>query len=236
VEESEEIAAIAALNEPTRRQLYAHVVAQDEPVDRDGAAAAVGVRRSVAAFHLDRLADLGLLEVEYRRPPGRRGPGAGRPAKFYKRASGELAMTVPERHYDVAADLLARAVEASLDGATNLADALRHVSVEHGRQVGRQTNPATPSSLTRLADVLSGQGYEPKCLPDGSLVLTNCPFHLLAERHQSLVCGMNRNMLAGVCEALGIPGSCARLEPKPKRCCVRIVPETRTEGAPRNVP
>ena len=99
---------LAALTEPVRRRLYEFVVAQAEPVDRDGAAAGAGVGRPLAAFHLDRLAEAGLLDVTYRRRSGRTGPGAGRPAKFYARARhGELSVSVPPRHYELAATILA---------------------------------------------------------------------------------------------------------------------------------
>src|SRR6476661_2344927 len=82
------IAAAAVLAEPVRRALYEHVADRDAPVDRDEAAAATGIGRPLAAFHLDRLVAAGLLEVEYRRRSGRTGPGAGRPAKFYRRTRG----------------------------------------------------------------------------------------------------------------------------------------------------
>ena len=65
------LARLAALAEPARRRLYDFVVHQKEPVSRDEAAAGIGVARHVAKFHLDRLVASGLLDVEYRRPPGR---------------------------------------------------------------------------------------------------------------------------------------------------------------------
>src|SRR3954471_17139529 len=105
-----QVAGIAALGEPVRRTLYGFVAAQPGPVNRDEAAAGAGVARHVAKFHLDKLVDDGLLEVEYRRPPGRRGPGAGRPAKFYRRSAREVAVSLPERHYELAGRLFARAI------------------------------------------------------------------------------------------------------------------------------
>src|SRR5947208_7959455 len=92
------LAALAALDDPARRAVFDLVARAGTAVSRDTAAAALGVSRRVAAVHLDRLADQGLLAVEYRRPPGRGGPGAGRPAKLYRRADDEVAVSVPERH------------------------------------------------------------------------------------------------------------------------------------------
>src|SRR5829696_1625431 len=104
------IAAVAALDDPTRRAVFDLVARAATAVSRDAAAEALGVSRRVAAFHLDRLAEQGLLIVEYRRPPGRSGPGAGRPTKLYRRAEDEVGVSVPERHYDLAGELLAAAV------------------------------------------------------------------------------------------------------------------------------
>src|SRR5215212_12188907 len=104
------LTAVAALGDPLRRRLYRFVGAQDHPVSRDEVAEGGGVSRSAAAFHLDRLVDEGLLETEYRRLSGRRGPGAGRPAKLYRRAARQFDVTLPERHYDLPGRILAGAV------------------------------------------------------------------------------------------------------------------------------
>src|SRR3712207_2641939 len=106
-----QIDGVAVLHDPVRRAVYRYVAAQDEAVSRDQAADAVGVRRAAAAFHLDRLVEEGLLDVEWRRLSGRTGPGAGRPSKLYRRSARELEVTVPSRHYDVAGHLLAGAIQ-----------------------------------------------------------------------------------------------------------------------------
>jgi predicted ArsR family transcriptional regulator len=110
---STDVSAVAALDEPTRRRLYDHVVRQTGPVSRDEAAEALGLARPTAAFHLDRLAEESLLDVVYERRSGRTGPGAGRPAKLYKRSSKQVTVTLPERHYELAGRLLAQALEES---------------------------------------------------------------------------------------------------------------------------
>src|SRR5438876_6373194 len=106
----DQIASLAALGDPQRRALYRYVVAQPAPVSRDQAAEALGVARHVVKFHLDKLENQGLLEVEYRRLPGRNGPGAGRPAKVYRRAARDFAVNLPGRRYDLAARVMARAI------------------------------------------------------------------------------------------------------------------------------
>src|SRR3954454_16062176 len=103
----ERLQAVPARAEPTRRRLYDHVVGQPDPVGRDEAAAALGVPRATAAFHLDRVGGDGLLDVVRQRRSGRSGPGAGRPAKLYRRAAASLVVSLPERRYDLAGELLA---------------------------------------------------------------------------------------------------------------------------------
>src|SRR5689334_24553112 len=108
-----DVAGISALNEPVRRDLYLFVSRQERPVGRDQAADGVGLPRHTAKFHLDKLVEEGLLDTEFRRLSGRRGPGAGRPTKLYRRSVREVAVTLPQRHYDLAGQILAGAVEAA---------------------------------------------------------------------------------------------------------------------------
>jgi len=220
------LAALAALNEPARRRIYRYVATQGSAVSRDGVAEALGLPRSVAVFHLEKLTDLGLLEFEYRRPIGRTGPGAGRPAKLYRRAAGEIALSVPERHYELAAQLLARAVERAADGSVPVSDTLRSVARQHGRSVGYRLRPSKGRSqrqlIEQLAELLSEQGYEPQ-VEGTAITLRNCPFHTLTEEHRELVCGMNLELIKGVVETAGLPASAARLDPAPGRCCVSLL-------------
>ena len=90
-------AGIGSLAEPIRRALYEYVVAQARPVGREEAAAAVDLPAHKANFHLDKLVDEGLLEAEFRRLSGKTGPGAGRPAKLYRRSAREWSVSLPPR-------------------------------------------------------------------------------------------------------------------------------------------
>lgn len=228
--EHDPLFSLAVLSEPLRRRVYEHVAAEGGEMSRDGVASALGVARSVAAFHLDKLVDAGLLETRFRRPPGRGGPGAGRPAKWYRRTSGEINVSVPERRYGLAAELLARAVERAGEGAGDVEGVLADVARTHGRDVGRElcstTNAsaggATPQLVERLVDVLARHGYEPR-VSARVVTMANCPFHVLAEAHRDLVCRMNHELLSGVAEEAGLPPGAARLDPDPERCCVTIV-------------
>lgn len=213
---SQRVAAVAALEDPVRRALYDHVAASGSAVGRDAAAAALGLRRSTAAFHLDRLAAEGLLAVEYRRLGGRTGPGAGRPAKLYRRANTELEVSVPERRYELAGTLLAGAVEESTRSGTPVREVLSRMARDTGREIG--------ASAESLPAALDEHGFEPSREPDGGIALRNCPFHRLAQQFTELVCGVNLELLRGVAKGTGDQERTMVLDPAPGRCCVRIAP------------
>lgn len=221
------VGAVAALDEPTRRRLYDYIARSRQPVGRDQAARALGIARVTAAFHLDRLAAQGLLEVSHQRLTGRSGPGAGRPAKLYRRAGGELAVALPPRQYDLAGALLAEAIEASETLDVTPREALARRAREHGAALARPpADPADHVDRTGPVDpvgVLVDAGFEPY-QDDGILRLANCPFHRLAAAHPALVCGMNLHLIEGLLDA--IPGSpyTATLDPGPDRCCVALNP------------
>jgi predicted ArsR family transcriptional regulator len=221
------LAALAALAEPGRRFLYTYVVSQAEPVGRQEAADAVGVPRHVAKFHLDRLVAEGLLDTEYRRPPGRRGPGAGRPTKLYRRSDRELAVSLPPRRYDLVGRLLASAVSETQRTGAPLAENLSRAAGAAGADLGadarRRAGPDADRALLLVAavEVLRDAGYEPR-LDDGHLTLTNCPFDALAKDFTALVCGINLDFVDGLLAGLDLPDVSARLDPGPGRCCVRI--------------
>jgi len=218
--QTQDLDRLAALAEPVRRRLYEFVVGQAEPVDRDAAAAGAGVGRPLAAFHLDRLAEAGLLAVTYRRRSGRTGPGAGRPAKFYARARhGELSVSVPPRHYDLAATILAEGVERGAGSSAPVIDAAR----ERGRRLAAEAGRDLPSPPHAI-EVLALQGYEPVADADGVVRLRNCPFDSLVEDHRDLTCSMNLALLEGVVERVGEPDVVARPDPREGYCCVTLVP------------
>lgn len=216
------IAGIAALAEPVRRDLFDLVARSRTAVSRDQAAEALGIATHTAKFHLDRLVDEGLLEVEFRRLTGRTGPGSGRPAKLYRRTDRELTISLPERHYDLLSRILATAVaEATTSGEPVGAIAAR-VAREEGAAWGSDLGPLDPDELERLATALAAGGYEP-WIEEQTMFLRNCPFHRVAQEQTELVCGLNLEFVSGVATGAGCDGVATRLDPGVNRCCVSAV-------------
>jgi predicted ArsR family transcriptional regulator len=209
------LVALASLGDPLRRALYRSVTSRDGAVGRDEAAAAVGVSRALAAYHLDKLVEAGLLETRFERRTGRRGPGAGRTAKLYLRSASPVEVALPARDYELMAGLLARAVEADPSGGAG--SALDRAARAMGAEVA-----AERGDDAEVASVLGDRGYEPY-QDEGVLRLRNCPFGRLAEAHRDLVCQANLAFMEGLLDGLGRAGLRAVLEPRPGRCCVALV-------------
>jgi predicted ArsR family transcriptional regulator len=224
----QQLAGLAGLGDPIRRALYRYVAERGVPVSRDDAAQAAGISRPLAAYHLDKLVDDGLLEARYQRRGGRRGPGAGRPAKHYVRADRQIELSLPTRDYAALAELLAGAVEADRSGAAKAA--LSRTAASLGAELGTEaaSHPGADGHpnqvLAALRQVLAARGYEPYEDADGSIRLRNCPFNRIAAHHRDLVCGANHAMLQGLTDHLdGDPPVRAVLDPQPGRCCVVLI-------------
>ena len=215
--------AVAALVDRSRRALYFYVRRQDHPVSRDEAAAAGRVSRSLAAFHLDKLVDAGLLQARYEAPADRP-RGRGRAPKVYEPVRDDLAITIPERRYQLAAEILADAVAA--DPADAPAAAAHHAR-QRGQALGaRLRADGREAPLTGVLDELGFEPYRAGAAGGagaaGRLRLRNCPFHALATRHTELICGINHAFLSGLVEGLAMPDIRARLAPRPGECCVEL--------------
>jgi predicted ArsR family transcriptional regulator len=224
IDADQQLTGLAGLGDPLRRALYRHVAERGVPISRDEAAQAAGISRPLAAYHLDKLVDDGLLEARYHRRSSRRGPGAGRPAKHYVRADRQLELSLPARDYATLAELLAGAVEADPSGAAKTA--LDRAAATLGAELGAKaaTHPAAAGdALAAVRQTLAGRGYEPYDDADGTIRLRNCPFDRIAAQHRQLVCGANHAMLQALTDQIdGDPPLRAVLDPQPGRCCVTL--------------
>ena len=228
ISDDQQLAGLASLGDPARRALYRYVAERGVPVSRDAAAHAAGISRPLAAYHLDKLVDDGLLEARYHRRSSRRGPGAGRPAKHYVRADRQIELSLPARDYAALAELLAGAVEADPSGAAKAA--LHRAAATLGADLGAESaahTTAAGDALATVRETLAGRGYEPYEDGDGTIRLRNCPFDRIAAQHRELVCGANHAMFQALTDHLdGAPPFRAVLDPQPGRCCVALTRET----------
>jgi predicted ArsR family transcriptional regulator len=204
-----DLAALGSLGDATRRRLY-EVVAADGPLSREQAAAQVGISRALAAYHLDKLTEHGLLEVERRRLRGRTGPGAGRPAKLYRRAVREFVLRTPPRDYELLGELLVRAASAD----ERARSALERAAGEVGEALAAGRDDAV--------DVLRDRGYEPSTETGGDVSLRNCPFDAVAQQCPDVVCSINLALVRGILRGADDDPERARLAPHVGRCCVEI--------------
>src|SRR5262245_8998932 len=219
------MSALGSLDEPTRRRLYLFVLAAGHPLTRDESPGHAVISRKLAAFHLDRLVEAGLLVAGPRVVAARRRPGRAR--KTYVPSGLALDVSIPPRRYDLAGQLLAAAIESCETDEEPTAAALR-VAFDRGRRIGDAARPKAPSTRslrTRELAMLADQGYEPVREGD-RIVLRSCPFEAVARTAPALVCGMNQALLEGALRGVGDADTQAVLEPVSGRCCVELRPRS----------
>lgn len=224
--DSAHVDAIGALAEPSRRVIYDYVVAQHGWVSRDDVVAALGLRKGITAHHLDRLETEGLLASDRQRRNGRSGPGAGRPAKVYRRSTSEVDVSLPARRYDLASTLLAGAIDAARSGDLPIDEAVEKTARTYGQEIAHRVKakcgvadePYTKQEA--FFGELAVEGFEPADDENGVRVLHNCPFHGVAQMHTELICSMNHQMLDEACRNTGLR---AQLTPMEGGCCVRFL-------------
>lgn len=221
------IRAVAALDDNLRRRMYAYCRRAGHPVTRDEAAAHVGISRKLAAFHLEKLVDAGLLRAHYAQVGGIR--RVGRAPKVYEPTNEPVRISIPERHHELLAELLLDAVLQERFDESAAASALR-VAHDRGEDVGaeerdtaRLSRLGAERALTIAEAVLARHGFEPHREGPISLRLRNCPFHPLAAKAPELVCSINHAYLTGFLAGLGALTVQAVLVPTPGECCVRLV-------------
>ena len=221
---ADDLMAVALLAEPTRRRLYLYLSERREPVGREEAARHAGVKPRLAAFHLDRMAEAGLLEVEYRRLSGRVGPGAGRPAKLYSVSPRSFSVAIPQTRYPLAASMMATALSGGGSGADG-AESLQDVAATVGERLGAEIRRQARTKGARLEAVrckLKQLGYEPRLHESGEWTLRNCIFAELSMSHRELVCPMNAAFVKGLLDGAHLLSLHVERRMVRPDCCVRL--------------
>src|SRR5947209_4096469 len=216
------IKAIAALDDDLRWGMYEYIRAARRPVTRDEAAAAVGISRKLAAFHLDKLVEAGLLRASYRPM------GVGRAPKVYEPGEVDIRVSIPQRRPDLLAEILLCAVVGETSGEPARSIALREAG-ERGRGLGQAARDrhrpgrlGVERALTLVEQVLAEQGFEPGRVAPKCLRLRTCPFHPLTAQAPSFVCQLNQTFLTGVLAGLQATGVTAAGSSAPGACCVEL--------------
>jgi predicted ArsR family transcriptional regulator len=220
------IRAVAALDDEFRRGMYAFIRKARRPVTREEAAASVGISRKLAAFHLDKLVEVGLLRAGCRTAGGIR--KVGRAPKVYEVGEADVQFAIPPRHHDVLADILLGAVLTEGEGENARQAAIR-VAGQRGEELGtaerdrsRPGRLGVERALTLMEGVLARHGFEPSREAPACVRLRNCPFHPLAAKAPDLVCGINRAFIAGFLTGLEAGSVSAVLSPSAGECCVEL--------------
>lgn len=230
------IGKLTILGDRLRRSMYLFARKHPEGVRRDEVATELGISRRLAAFHLDKLAEEGLLDFHYARPPGRSGPGAGRPAKIYRPVDPDIEVSLPERRYDVMGQVLAESVAGSEEQSRHAMEVAYRTGLGIGQRVKRDERlrpPGTERAMSVMSEVLEDYGFEP-FQSGNELSLLNCPFHAMAQHNPQLVCGMNQRFMEGILRGLGNESLDAVLQPTPGQCCVRLRPQGSSAEPARN--
>ena len=219
--------AIGALEDDLRQRMYLFIRRQGRPVSRDEAAEEVGISRKLAAFHLDKLVERGLLSAHYARLSGRGGPGAGRSSKLYEPSDLEVDVSLPERRYDIVGEIMVAALDQ--ESGQPPREVAKRIAFEKGRSIGdeirdrtRLRPPGSERALSIAEETLSEYGFEPYRDDPATVSLRNCPFHTLSRQAPELVCGLNREFIDGLLRGLGNDSVEAALLPTPGECCVKL--------------
>lgn len=226
MEEEQALAVLTLLNDDIRRRLYRFVRRAGRSVTREEAARATSISAKLAAFHMDKLVEGGLLEAGFETPGGLRRQ-VGRAPKRYRRSALEVSLSLPERRYDLVGEILVDTL-GRMEGVQQPAGVANQMAYARGQQIGsgrkeelRRGRLGAERTLGEARGLLEDLGFEPAD-SEGELLLRNCPFHALVQRDPELVCGLNAAFIDGMLRGLGNDTVASELVPEEGMCCVRV--------------
>jgi predicted ArsR family transcriptional regulator len=180
---------ISALQDPTRRQILLDFYVHRPEWTTAEVAEAVGVHRTVAHSHLERLVSLGYLVSSPRRGMG------GKPAKVYRLTERQIDLSYPVRRFARLAALLAQALGGTPQGSK----AARRAGRRYGASLVTEPAGSLPSALAQL----SGLGAE-YVRTDNEVLARNCIFRQACEQAQDIVCELHAGILEGAFQQAGL--------------------------------
>jgi predicted ArsR family transcriptional regulator len=195
----------SALGDPTRRAIYIAVRESAEPLTTSNVAELFGIHPNVARHHLDRLADDGYVRVSHRRPAGKSGPGAGRPAKCYEASNKEVSVHFAPRRFEMLVEMLIRVLdEVAPENIGQVAESVgRAYGSELAAEIGVPDQPGYDGAVQAVAKAMTGLGFTIDPDVEGQrLLTTHCPFGEAATSHPEVICSLDRGIVTGLFGAL----------------------------------
>jgi len=186
---------LKALGDNTRYAIYLELARSTKPLATADVAESLGLHVNTVRPHLERMRDVGLLEVQ----SDNRG-AVGRPQHRYSLAADAPSLGLEPPTFALIARMLLRAAGLAGADAADAVDAGREQGrADAARDVGRPCVAALVRELDRL-------GFDPTLAGDGehtTIAFAHCPFRELAEANPNLVCGLHRGLVEGFIETVG---------------------------------
>lgn len=186
---------LKALGDNTRYAIYLELARSPKPLATADIAESLGLHVNTVRPHLERMREVGLLEVA----SDNRG-AVGRPQHRYSLAADAPSLGLEPPTFAVLARMLLRAAALSGASGEDAADAGREQGrVDASRFAGRPCLAALVRELDRL-------GFDPATAGDDeqpTIAFANCPFRELAEANPELVCSLHRGLVEGFVETVG---------------------------------
>lgn len=186
---------LKTLGDNTRYAIYLEMARSPRPLATAEIAETLDLHPNTVRPHLERMRDLGLLDVTTA------ATGAvGRPQHRYAIADDAPSLGLEPPVFPLVTRILLEAAAAGGLDPNDLSDA--------GREQGAAAAAATASlaCADALERELASLGFDPARVDDGddvTIAFTHCPFRELAEAHPELVCSMHRGMVEGFVDARG---------------------------------
>lgn len=194
------LAVLKALGDNTRYAIYLELARSPHPLATADISAVLDLHPNTVRPHLERMRDVGLLQVE----SDTRG-GVGRPQHLYSLAPEAPSLGLEPSSFPTMARMLLRLAEATGADAGDALDVGRDQGrVDGDRMVRRGCLGAVASQLSTMGfDPAVELGEDADDETVASIAFAHCPFRDMAEQRPDLLCSLHRGLIEGVVDAIG---------------------------------
>jgi predicted ArsR family transcriptional regulator len=185
---------LKALGDNTRYAIYLELARSPHPLATAQVAESLGLHPNTVRPHLERMRDVGLLQVTV----DAQGT-VGRPQHRYALAPDAPALGFEPPAFPVLARMLLRLASTAGLPAADAVDAGR----EQGALSAARPDRPGPCGEALMTE-LSSLGFDPVADDEGTTIaFTRCPFRELAEANPEVVCSLHRGLVEGFVDARG---------------------------------